>query len=228
MLFFGIRQHQQVCRFARCLFLALGVCSWAILTLCFPHLTVNSPVLFLPQASIKLFVSSRQTRSPKRCSSHLQYLAVLFPRHWYSILYQKCNRITRLFDTLSYIGLSFVVLVLFTSMFPKLCAVEDFQVCRNFFLNTWYLYKFQPKLSKCCREKMADNFDKDRVMLPEKVVISKRKKRWLLFSLSPVILLAISYMNRFMWLLSREICLTFLQCQQTKTFGKHWPTLYIV
>ena len=48
-------------------------------------------------------------------------------------------------------------------------------------------------------------------MLPEKVVISKRKSS----------LLAIN-MNRFMWLLCREICLAFLLCQQTKKLGKHW------
>ena len=38
-------------------------------------------------------------------------------------------------------------------------------------------------------------------------------------------LLAIT-MNRFVWLLCREICLASLLCQQTKKFGKHCTTCF--
>ena len=47
-----------------------------------------------------------------------------------------------------------------------------------------------------------------------------QKKRSLPFSLSSVMLFAIN-MNRFMWLVCREICLAFFLCQLTKKFGKH-------
>ena len=52
----------------------------------------------------------------------------------------------------------------------------------------------------------------DRVMLPEKVVISKRKK--------VVTCNATRDQYEFTWLMCREICLAFLLCQQTKKFGK--------
>ena len=97
-------------------------------------------------------------------------------------------------------------------------------VCRGRFSDVSRLNiytSFQLKLNKCCHEVMVDNVG-DRVMLLEKVVIS-RKKRSLPFSLSSVMLFAIK-MNRFMWLVCREICLAFLLCQQTKKFGKHCST----
>ena len=53
---------------------------------------------------------------------------------------------------------------------------------------------FQPKLSKCYREVMIDNVG-DRVMLPKKIVVIKKKSSP--FSLSPVMLLAIN-MNKLM------------------------------
>ena len=46
-------------------------------------------------------------------------------------------------------------------------------------------------------------------MLPEKEVIFKKKKRPSSFLLSPLLLLAIN-VNRFMWLVCRELCLAFL------------------
>ena len=52
-------------------------------------------------------------------------------------------------------------------------------------------------------------------MLPEKEVIFKKKKRPSSFLLSPLLLLAIN-VNRFMWLVCRELCLAFLMLQQTK------------
>ena len=63
---------------------------------------------------------------------------------------------------------------------------------------------------------MVDNVG-DRVMLPERVVISRRK-RSSSFSLSPVMLLAINT-NRFMWLLCHKICIALLLCQKTKSLG---------
>ena len=55
-------------------------------------------------------------------------------------------------------------------------------------------------------------------MLPEKELIFKKKKIPSSFLLSPLLLLAINA-NRFMWLVCRELCLTFLMRQQTKNLG---------
>ena len=63
---------------------------------------------------------------------------------------------------------------------------------------------------------MADKVE-DYVMLLEEVVFS-RKKRSLPFSQSSVMLFAIS-MNRFMWLVCREICLAFFYANGQKSLG---------
>ena len=67
---------------------------------------------------------------------------------------------------------------------------------------------------------MVDNVG-DRVVRSEKEVDLQNKKKSTPFSLSLLMLLAIN-MNRFMWLLCREICLAFLLCRQTK---KVWESL---
>ena len=61
-----------------------------------------------------------------------------------------------------------------TTVFPKLCAVEDLQLCHGFFTTLNIYARFQLELSNCCHEVTVGNVW-DPVMLPEKVVNSKKK-----------------------------------------------------
>ena len=131
---------------------------------------------------------------------------------------------------------SLVTICLSTTVFPKLCAVEDLQVCHEFFQNAFCCYKFSAKIEKTLSLRVTERevmtlFLKSasfgaasrdfRRSWPRKVVISKKiKKRSLPFSLLPVMLLDIKW-NRFQGWCSAK----FVQLISWTERQKVWETL---
>ena len=93
-------------------------------------------------------------------------------------------------------------------------------MCRRFSKIFNIYASFQQKLSKCCHEVMVDNVG-DRVVLPEKVVNSKKRS-------SP--LLAVTYnatrdqYQEIHVAVVARILFSFFTARTKKKFGKHWSS----